>query len=266
MHSLESFEDHFSKNAELYAKHRPSYPDGLFEYLVSVSPGKTRAWDCGTGNGQAAESLTKYFDRVIATDASEEQIAQAADHPKITYKVEPAEQTTIESGSVDLVTVAVAIHWFDFDPFYAEVRRVLKPDGILAAWAYYYPIISPKIDTLLKKFSRQLTGYWPERFHYLDERYETLPFPFKELNPPDFSMSAKWTLDQLCGFLTSWSATRRYIDSEGKHPLDTIWPELSESWGDAGKKTLNSLAPRNPGGQTILNRGLNREVGVTCIS
>jgi len=236
VHNLDSFEDHFSKDAELYAKHRPSYPDELFEYLVSVSPGRKLAWDCGTGNGQAAGSLAKYFERVIATDASQEQISQAAEHPRIIYQVEPAERTSIESNTVDLVTVAVAIHWFDFGPFYAEVQRVLKPKGVLAVWAYYYPTVSPEIDRLLEKFSQQLTGYWPERFHYLDERYQTIPFPFKELKTPKFSMSAQWTLNQLCGFLNSWSASRRYLESEGEHPLNTIWDELTSAWGNQDEK------------------------------
>lgn len=122
-----SFRDHFSQLAHDYARYRPQYPADLFEYLASLAPARRLAWDCGAGNGQAALQLAQYFDRVYATDASPEQIDHAYQHEKIEYRVEQAERASLASGSVDLVTVAVAVHWFDLDVFYQEVRRVLKP-------------------------------------------------------------------------------------------------------------------------------------------
>ncbi len=140
------FKDHFSKQATDYAKFRPRYPQKLFDYLGRIAPNRRVAWDCGTGNGQAAVGLALVFDRVIATDASEKQIANAQSHEKVDYRVAPAEHSGIGSEAVDLIMVAQALHWFDLDRFYAEARRVLKPDGILAASAYNLLHIDPAVD------------------------------------------------------------------------------------------------------------------------
>jgi SAM-dependent methyltransferase len=234
-----NFEDHFSKHSEQYAQYRPQYPDEIYAYLASIAPGHSLAWDCGTGNGQAAIGLAKYFDKVHATDASAEQILRAYPHNKVDYGVEPAEHVSLDTSSTDLVTVAVAIHWFNFDEFYREVKRVLKPNGILAAWTYSFPEISPEIDSLVNRYYYEiLSGFWPERIHYLEERYETLPFPFEEIAPPSFVMKADWNLNQFAGFLDSWSATQRYKTQKGNHPLEIIWPELVAAWGGENEPRL----------------------------
>jgi len=234
---MTSFEDHFSEYAREYARHRPQYPSELFGYLASISPNHQLAWDCGTGNGQAALELVKHFDRVIATDASSDQIAQAVSHERIEYRVERAEEVSLEDLSVDLVTVAIAIHWFDLEAFYQVVRRVVRPEGILAVWMYHLPVIDSSIDqTLNHYYTNVVAGFWPERFHFMEERYQTLPFPFEELNPPEFEMQAKWNLGQLVGFLGSWSATRRYQKERGQNPVRIIWPRLSETWGEPGQR------------------------------
>lgn len=227
------FEDHFSRQSQLYAQYRPAYPDKIYSYLASIAPGRSLAWDCGTGNGQAAVGLAQFFDRVYATDASAEQISHAQAYENVEYHVEPAEQASLPDSSVDLVTVAVAVHWFDFDAFYTEVRRVLKPDGILAVWTYSLTEISPEIDRLVNQYYAEiLKGYWPERIRYLEEKYETLPFPFEEIASPSFVMQRDWDLDQYAGFLDSWSATQRYKEQKGHHPLELIWEELSATWGN----------------------------------
>jgi ubiquinone/menaquinone biosynthesis C-methylase UbiE len=227
------FEDHFSELASTYSKYRPTYPKKLFKYLASRCKGHSQAWDCGTGNGQAAISLAEYFDNVLATDASKEQLEQAAKHPKIIYKNDSAEKVSLADKSTDLVTVAAAVHWFNFDKFYAEVKRVLKPDGIIAVWGYHLFTISPEIDNLLVKYYKEiLHDYWPERFHYVDTRYADLPFPFEEINPPEFEMITEWNLDQVVGFLSSWSGTKIYQQKVGHHPLNEIWDDLLIAWGD----------------------------------
>src|SRR5512145_799814 len=147
-----NFEDHFSEHSKQYAQYRPRYPNEIYAYLASLTPGHSLAWDCGTGNGQAAVGLADYFDKVHATDASAEQIALAYPHANVEYHVEPAEHVSLRDASADLVTVAVAIHWFNFDEFYREVRRVLKPDGVLAAWTYSLTEISPQIDQLVNRY------------------------------------------------------------------------------------------------------------------
>ena len=226
------FEDYFSKLAQTYVQYRPKYPEDIYSYLASIAPGHSLAWDCGTGNGQAAIGLAKYFDKVYATDASAEQISHAIRHPNVEYRVEPAEQVSLADSSVDLVTVAVAIHWFNFDEFSREVKRVLKPTGILAAWTYHLPEISPTIDSLLSQYYHEiLNGFWPERIRYLYERYKTLPFPFEEILSPAFEIKVNWHLNQLVGFLDSWSATQRYKEQKGSHPLEVIWHQLTAAWG-----------------------------------
>jgi ubiquinone/menaquinone biosynthesis C-methylase UbiE len=234
-----TFEDHFSRQSQLYAQYRPKYPDEIYAYLASLAPGHSLAWDCGTGNGQAAVGLAAYFDRVYATDASAKQIALAQENEKVEYRVESAEQVSLDDSTADLVTVAVAVHWFNFDEFYREVKRVLKPDGILAVWTYSLTEISPEVDAVVSTYYYEtLRGFWPERIHYLEEKYETLPFPFEEITPPFFAMERELTLAQYAGFLDSWSATQRYKEQKGHHPLEVIWNQLSTAWGNENEARL----------------------------
>ena len=234
-----NFEDHFSGHSGQYAQSRPNYPDEIYAYLASLAPDHSLAWDCGTGNGQAAIGLAKYFDKVYATDASAEQISHAYPHENVEYRAEPAEHVSLNDASVDLVTVAVAIHWFNFDEFYREVKRVLRPDGVLAAWTYNAVEISPEIDELVWHYYHDIVGeYWPERIRYIEQRYETLPFPFERITPPPFRMEIEWNLIQLAGFLNSWSATQRYKAQKGHHPLELIWDRFSSAWGDENEKRL----------------------------
>jgi len=233
------FEDHFSAHSGQYAQYRPNYPDAIYEYLASISPSRSLAWDCGTGNGQAAIGLAQYFERVYATDASAEQIAQAHFHEKIEYHLEPAEHVGLKNGSVDLVTVAQAVHWFNFDEFYNEVKRVLKPRGVLAVWTYGPPEVSPQINRAVQRFfSETLSGFWPERIRYIEECYLTLPFPFEDIVPPSFAIEDKKDLDQLVGFLDSWSGAKQYLKQKGRHPIEEIWDELSDDWRDEKEKRL----------------------------
>ena len=234
---MTTFEDYFSQQSSEYARYRPHYPDDLFAYLASIAPARRLAWDCGTGSGQAAADLARYFERVYATDASQEQIANAAPHARIDYRVEPAESPSLEPGSVDLVTVANAVHWFDLPEFYATVKRVAAAGGILAVWMYNLPVIDPAIELVLYHYYKEmLAGFWPDRFHYLDERYQTLPFPFSELEPPQFEARAEWDLAQLAGFLESWSAAQRYRAAHKHNPISVIWPELNERWGNRDRR------------------------------
>lgn len=232
-----SFRDYFSEKAQEYAKHRPGYPQALFDYLATLAPGLRRAWDCGTGNGQAALKLAEHFVEVIATDASAEQIENAFAHDRVRYRVEPAESTSIAGGTVDLTTVGTAVHWFEFDGFYEEVRRVSKPGAVLAVWTYHLPAVSPAVDRVLERYYGEvLDGYWPERFDYLRKRYRTLPFPFAEVESPDFPMHAEWSMHEMVGFMASWSATRTYMEKEGHHPLEIVLDELREGWGREDQK------------------------------
>ena len=226
-----AFKDHFSKQAADYAKFRPRYPQKLFDYLGSIAPSRQLAWDCGTGNGQAAVGLASVFDRVIATDASEKQIANAQSHKIVEYRVAPAENSGIGSETIDLIMVAQALHWFDLDSFYAEARRVLKPYGVLAASAYNLLHINSAIDEVINRYYDEVVGpFWPPE-RRLVEQFGDLPFPFQESDPPKFEMTASWDLDHLVGYLRTWSSTQRFIATKGADPLEQITDDLRSTWG-----------------------------------
>ncbi|HEY5767994.1 MAG TPA: class I SAM-dependent methyltransferase [Candidatus Udaeobacter sp.] len=237
-----SFKDHFSAQAAAYAKFRPGYPRGLFDYLGSTAPSRQVAWDCGTGNGQAAVGLASVFDRVIATDASEKQIANAQSHKRVEYRVAPAENSGIGTETIDLIMVAQALHWFDLDRFYAEACRVLKSDGVLAASAYNLLHVEPAIDEVVNRYYYEVVGpFWPlER--KLVEQFADLPFPFHKVDAPKFEMTAQWNLDHLLGYLQTWSSTQRFIAARGSDPLEQIIDQLRAAWGDS-QQTRNVTWP-----------------------
>jgi ubiquinone/menaquinone biosynthesis C-methylase UbiE len=228
------FRDHFSSLAAVYARHRPTYPRALFEHVVALSPGRELCWDCATGQGQAAHALTEWFERVIATDASEEQLGGAPPHPKIEFRRSLAEESGLADRSVDLITVATALHWFDFDPFYAEVRRVAKPGAVLAAWAYGSAfLIDDVLDPVILRFARETLGaWWPERFEHQWTQYRQLPFPFERLPAPAVSAELSTNLDQLIGFVRTWSAVPRCIEATGRDPTVDLEAELRTLWGE----------------------------------
>jgi ubiquinone/menaquinone biosynthesis C-methylase UbiE len=225
------FKDHFSKQAADYAKFRPRYPEELFRWLGSIAPGRELAWDCATGSGQAAVELADIFTRVIATDASEKQIANAERHQDVEYRVATAENSGLDSASADLIIVAQALHWFDLGKFYAEARRVLKPRGVIAPTAYKLATVSPEIDTVVNRYYSEIVGsYWPEE-RRLVENFEDLPFPFAKIETPTFEMVAEWSVEELLGYLRTWSATQRFMASEGRDPLAEVETELRQAWG-----------------------------------
>ncbi len=232
-----SFKDHFTKQAASYAKFRPDYPDELFAFLASVSSSTELAWDCATGNGQAANGLAKYFNKVIASDASEKQVLNGFKNEKIIYKVFPAENAVIESSTVDLITVAQALHWFNFEKFYSEVRRVLKKNGLLAVWTYGLVKISPEVDRITEKFDQEiLKNYWPPERKLFYEKYSTIPFPFELSKTPEFKMSVDWKLENLAGFFSTWSAVQKFMEKEGSDPVDLIFGDLKKAWGSVNKR------------------------------
>ncbi|HEU0053369.1 MAG TPA: class I SAM-dependent methyltransferase [Longimicrobium sp.] len=228
-----AFKDHFSGHADAYARYRPTYPPALFDWLAEIAPDRERAWDCATGNGQAARELAERFGEVIATDASEKQIHAALPQPRIAYRVAPAEASGIEDASVSLVTVAQAVHWFDLDAFYREARRVLKPGGVLAVWAYKVFTSTPEIDRVVDHLYRDVVGpYWPLDRGMIEEDYRPVVLPFETVAAPLFAMEAWWTLDDAAGYLRTWSATRGYLEAHGADPVELVMNDLARAWGD----------------------------------
>jgi ubiquinone/menaquinone biosynthesis C-methylase UbiE len=227
-----NFKDYFSKQAPAYTRYRPHYPAQLFEYLATLTVDHHLAWDCATGSGQAALGLVNYFERILATDASDKQIANAAEHDRITYMVAPAEKTKIATGSVDLIVVAQALHWFDLDEFYAEVRRVSKPGGVLAAWSYSLLRINPAIDKLVDKFHTDVVGpFWPVERKFVDDRYQSISFPFQQCTSPAFNMEANWSFEHLLGYIGTWSSVQKFREQNRADPLEGFARALKQEWG-----------------------------------
>jgi SAM-dependent methyltransferase len=222
----------------LYSTYRPHYPDTLFKLLSDLAPSHRLAVDIGTGNGQAALGLARYFERVIATDRSEAQLAHAAKHERIEYRLAAAEASGILSGSVDLVTAAQALHWFDASAFFAEAKRLLRREGVIAVWGYGDPVLDTgPLDRTLHEFNRgMLEQYWfPER-DLLLQGYKTIPFPFAEIDVPAQELEMHWTLGELAGYLRTWSATARYVAENGVDPVTDLERALAPLWGEPTRR------------------------------
>lgn len=228
-----SFKDHFSGQSGAYAASRPAYPDALFDALAAQCRTRARAWDAGCGNGQAAVAWAGRFDEVFASDPSAAQVAHASAHARVRYAVEPAEACSLGDASVDLVSVAQALHWFDFPRFFAEVRRVLRPGGVFAAWSYGLMRVAPAVDAVLHHFEHAAVGpWWPPERHHVDAGYRTIDVPFPPIALPAFSMALEWNAAQVLAYLGTWSAVQRHDAATGTDSIAALRPDLLEAWGD----------------------------------
>ncbi|MCP4415778.1 MAG: methyltransferase domain-containing protein [Chloroflexi bacterium] len=232
----------FSDKSDLYADARPKYADELFEFLFSQCPDFNRAWDCGTGSGQAAVSIAKQFRQVEATDVSPQQIANAADHNRVHYSVQPAEKTNFADNAFSLVTVAQALHWFEFEQFWAEVHRVLKQGGVFAAWAYTWFHVSDDIDHIIQtKLMDEIKDFWAPQNQLVWDGYRDIQFPFVEIPAPEINLAPQWNLNQLLSYLGTWSAIRRCIEANGDEFFTDLAAALGKVWGGSAEKRVISM-------------------------
>jgi SAM-dependent methyltransferase len=226
------FKDHFSEQSAEYARHRPGYPDELFRFLASCTRRHTLAWDCATGNGQAAVALAEFFDNVVATDASAAQIGAAIEYPSVDYRVATAEDSRLDDASVDLVTVGQALHWFDTSRFFAETRRVLVPGGVLAAWCYELCVVNDSCDAIVTELYTDIVGkFWPPERRLIEARYAPVEMPGTRIDTPKLSMSVDWSVGDMLGYLRTWSACKRYRKECGADPVSLIEAALRDAWG-----------------------------------
>ena len=249
-----AFKDHFSHGSADYARGRPEYPEALFDFLAGLPAARDTAWDCGTGTGQAARSLSSRFRTVAATDASASQAAMAqretraresspsspaARPDRILYAAAPAERVPLRDASIDLITVAQALHWFDFPAFFAEARRVLRPGGALAAWCYGHCRVTPAVDSAYARFYGEIVGpYWPPERAHIEDGYASIPFPFALLPCPAFAIEAHWNLEEYLAYLETWSAVKYYRKDKGGDPIALVRAEMERAWGGAGERRL----------------------------
>ena len=229
--------DYFSTQSQAYAAFRPTYPDELYQFILRHVRNKSNAWDCATGNGQVAKQLAKYFTKVYATDISKQQLDHAIRKDNIVYSLGRAEKTGFHVHQFDLITVAQALHWFDREAFYEEVRRVCKPLGILAVWGYSMLTIEPVIDNLVLEFYNGTVGpYWDSARRLVEEEYRSIEFPFERIQSPAFDIKVKWTLNQLAGYLSSWSATQNFITDKGYDPVEPFMKGVRRIWPEGEKQ------------------------------
>jgi ubiquinone/menaquinone biosynthesis C-methylase UbiE len=231
--------DNFSQQAASYAKYRPQYPEALFNYILDFVKEKNTAWDCGTGNGQSAAALCKYFNTVFATDISQKQIDNAYQANNILYSLQAAEQTDLADKSIDLITVSQALHWFNFQQFYTEVNRVAKPGAVIAVWTYSLLQINPAIDSLIHHYHfNTLASYWDAERKYVDNNYAGIPFPFEEVSSPPFTIKLHWSLQDLEGYFYTWSALQKFITANNCSPVDALIAQIQPLWGAEEKREI----------------------------
>lgn len=236
-----TFKDHFSGHAKDYASYRPGYPEELLDFVSTLPRWRGTAWDCGTGSGQAALGLAERFEQVIATDPSAAQIEHAEPHPRIEYQTVAAEASGLRDASVDLVAVAQAFHWFDFERFFAETRRVLAPGGAVALWTYNLARITPEVDAWTDRMAHRHVGsWWPPERRWVDEEYRTIPFPFPEVEAPAFCYQVDWDLGRYLRYVGTWSACKRYEADTGRDPIAETRRDVTAAWGDP--KTVRTIS------------------------
>ncbi len=234
-----AFKDHFSTQAEDYSVYRPEYPAELYGWLASLCEEHKLVWDCATGNGQAAVALTNHFSYVIGTDASESQIYRAMIYPRVEYEVALAHQSPLKDHSVDLITVAQALHWFEFEQFFKEVKRVSKPGAVLAVWCYELHQITPAVDAVIKQYYDDIIGaYWPPERKHIENAYADIEFPFEVIEAPKCTMTKQWTFKHLVGYLGTWSATQKYLQQHHTDPRAEILEQLQAAWGEDDTKQV----------------------------
>ena len=231
------FKDHFSARSGSYAQYRPTYPQELFQFLASVVEYHSVAWDCATGSGQAAIVIADYFKEVIASDASQSQIAAAIPHPQVDYRVANAERSGLADNSVDLLTVGQAFHWFDEAAFFSEAQRVLVPSGVLAIWSYELCHVTTECDAIVDTLYREIVGeYWPPERVTIEQGYSRVTLPGEAVVVPTFEMSLDWEVSDMLGYLRTWSACKRFESEKGSDPVVLVEAELAAAWGDGMRR------------------------------
>lgn len=230
---MSAFRDLFSADAAAYREFRPSYPPRLAAWLAEQAPGRALAWEAGCGSGQFTRTLAGAFERVCATDASPQQLAQAAPVPGAEFRCAPAERCGLPDGCADLAVAAQAAHWFDLPAYFAEARRVGRPGAVLALICYGFNEIAQEVDEIVMRYARVTAGpYWPPERAVVDALYRDLPFPFAEIAAPPFALEERWDLARFSGYVATWSATRRLIKDCGPEPFDNFMAGLGRAWGD----------------------------------
>ena len=230
--------------ADRYAAFRPTYPNALFEAIYEHVDRFDFALDCATGTGQAAQVLSRRFEKVLAFDNSARQIEHAQEG--FWRMVSSAEVVPVRGCSVDLITVAQAVHWFDLEKFWPETHRVAHKEAVLAIWGYGFFKVDPAVDeVVMRELRSRVDRYWGSGNLILLDEYRTITFPFDELPAPKLDMVEHWTLDRLLAYLSTWSALNRYDHEHGPGLLEHVRSELRKAWpGDEPREVRMPITMR----------------------
>lgn len=229
----------FSSRPTEYAHFRPTYPEALFTWLASQCAATDTALDLAAGSGQASIPLTRHFHRVLACDASAEQLKAGGAWSDVQRFVADAEHLPLRSGQLDLLVVAQALHWFATPAFFAQAQRTLKPNGLFCAWCYSLLKVSTAVDAVIHRlYHETLAGYWPAGRGSVDAGYSDIQPPFPRNESPPFALEAYWDLSELMGYLRTWSAVKQWEQRHGRDPVALIEPQLSTAWGPADQQRL----------------------------
>jgi SAM-dependent methyltransferase len=240
------FKDHFSALAARYAAYRPHYPPELVTALADRCERHEVAWDIGCGSGQLSVALATRFARVIASDPAQAQLDHAERDPRVEYQRTRAEDSRLPDASVDLAVAAQAAHWFDWPRFVAEAGRVVRPGGLVALVTYRNAELAGDAGAELVAFYRQVEPYWPDGRVHVNNAYRDLVMPWPAVaappiderseswgaRPRSIEMTARWTRDELVGYISTWSATARLVAATGEGPLDELRRRLAAVWPD----------------------------------
>lgn len=230
------FKDHFSGHAAAYAAHRPRWPEALVDVLADASPGQALVWDVGCGSGQLSTLLPRRFERVLATDASTEQLKHAAPAERLSYRCAPAERSGLDDRCADCIVAAQAAHWFDLPAFVSECRRVGRPGALVALVTYGVMFIEPGLDELIDHFTFDTLGaFWPPERRHVDTGYSQLAFPLEPVELPAVTMRASWTLAQVVAYVNTWSAVAALRRAGREEHFDQFATQLATRWGEAAR-------------------------------
>jgi len=223
----------FDQGGRAYSRFRPEYPPELARFLASVSPDTVLAVDVGCGNGQLTGQLAMHFDKVLGLDPSADQIAHASAHPRVAYACAPAEQLPVADHGASLITAAQAAHWFDLPRFYDQVRRIGAANAVLALISYGVPRVDDELAPRFGHFYwREIGPYWPAERKLVDTGYADLPFPFAEQTAPALEIRKDWNLEELLGYISTWSAVRSVREASREGILQSFASDLTALWGD----------------------------------
>jgi ubiquinone/menaquinone biosynthesis C-methylase UbiE len=169
--------------AQLYDAYRPRPPTILLDTLCRIAATERPALvvDLGTGTGLSAREWSERAEQVVGVEANEAMVAEArrvTAAANVAYVSGFAHETGLDDGCADIVTCSQSLHWMEPEPTFAEAARILRPEGVFAAYDYDpAPLVQPDVDAAWDDYLRRRRearkrrgipsggDVWPKREH-----------------------------------------------------------------------------------------------------